>query len=367
VLERIYVDNVRSFVNFEWRPGRLALLMGPNGAGKTSLFRLLADLQGFIAGALSTEEVFPESSRTRWDSRFEQTIELDARIKGNLHRYRLVVMHDQSDPGRSQIAEESLRVGGTSVVEFASGQLRLARQDGAESPAIQANPGRSAVGALVAGRDDLLLDDFKGWIWKLWALRPDPRAMTARLKARVRSVWLHNDLSNFGEWYVRELTAKPGSVFKAVRALEDVLPGFRELYESAGELRARFEIRGRTEDYGFDELSDGQRALIALYVVLHTQGGPGKILAIDEPDNYVALREIQPWLTELMDRALRSDGPQAWLISHHPEVLNLLAIDYGWRFFRDGDGPTRVERFPAPEGVEPAEAVARGWDDERER
>ena len=31
MIERIYLDNIRSFVNFEWRPERLALLLGRNG------------------------------------------------------------------------------------------------------------------------------------------------------------------------------------------------------------------------------------------------------------------------------------------------------------------------------------------------
>ena len=56
-----------------------------------------------------------------------------------------------------------------------------------------------------------------------------------------------------------------------------------------------------------------------------------------------------------------------WLISHHPEVINLLAPEYGWRFFRDGLGPTRVERFQPAPALSAAETVARGWDDVENR
>jgi hypothetical protein len=45
-------------------------------------------------------------------------------------------------------------------------------------------------------------------------------------------------------------------------------------------------------------------------------------------------------VTEL---ALAKGRPQVWLISHHPEVVNLLAPEYGRRFFRAAIGPTRVE------------------------
>jgi len=140
-----------------------------------------------------------------------------------------------------------------------------------------------------------------------------------------------------------------------------VLPGFLELHEHNGYLHARFGDESANQSFRFDELSDGQRALIALYVLRWAVAGPGKTLVLDEPDNYVSLREIQPWLTEMTDLALGKGGPQLWIISHHPEVLNLLATDYGARFFREGAGPTRVERFKPAEGIDAAETVARGW------
>ena len=37
MLTRIYIDNFRSFVNFEYKPERKQLLLGPNGSGKSSL------------------------------------------------------------------------------------------------------------------------------------------------------------------------------------------------------------------------------------------------------------------------------------------------------------------------------------------
>ncbi|HNI60620.1 MAG TPA: AAA family ATPase, partial [Pseudomonadota bacterium] len=114
----------------------------------------------------------------------------------------------------------------------------------------------------------------------------------------------------------------------------------------------------------FDELSDGQRALIALHLLRHVAATPGSVLALDEPDNYVALAEIQPWLLDVERAALKSGGPQVWLISHHPEVINLLAPEYGVRFFRDGMGPTRTAPFQSAQQLSASETVARGWDNE---
>ena len=47
----------------------------------------------------------------------------------------------------------------------------------------------------------------------------------------------------------------------------------------------------------FDQLSDGERALIGLYMVrsaLETGAVPSVL--IDEPDNFVGLPELQPWV-----------------------------------------------------------------------
>src|SRR5258708_7316198 len=45
-----------------------------------------------------------------------------------------------------------------------------------------------------------------------------------------------------------------------------------------------------------------------LFAVLHGAVGGDATVCIDEPDNYVALRELQPWLTLLRDRVEDEGG-----------------------------------------------------------
>ena len=134
MIERVYLDNIRSFASFEWKPERLALLLGPNGAGKTSLFETLFALRGFVTGEKSVSEAFPDWSRTRWDTRSAQTIELDVRASGGLYRYRLVVEHDASGRNDPLVASESLSFDDRAMVEFKTGDLRVYR--GAQAEAI---------------------------------------------------------------------------------------------------------------------------------------------------------------------------------------------------------------------------------------
>jgi ATPase subunit of ABC transporter with duplicated ATPase domains len=89
----------------------------------------------------------------------------------------------------------------------------------------------------------------------------------------------------------------------------------------------------------------------------------GNTVVLDEPDNFVSLREIQPWLNAVSDAVEEGNG-QILLISHHPELINQWAPNSGVRFVRDGIGPVRVEEFRGePESaLSPAELVARGWE-----
>ncbi len=88
----------------------------------------------------------------------------------------------------------------------------------------------------------------------------------------------------------------------------------------------------------------------------------GHTVLIDEPENYVSLPEIQPWLMELND-ACGGGFPQAVLISHHPELIDYLGPECGKWIERDPLGPTRVKDLPKQieKGLKLSEQIARGW------
>jgi hypothetical protein len=78
----------------------------------------------------------------------------------------------------------------------------------------------------------------------------------------------------------------------------------------------------------------------------------------------VCLREIQPWIAELED-ICGKEGRQAILISHHPELINRLARDYGIWFSRPNNWHVQARKgYPVVNGLTAAETMARGWDDE---
>lgn len=104
--------------------------------------------------------------------------------------------------------------------------------------------------------------------------------------------------------------------------------------------------------------------MLVIHTLLHFAIRSEKaLLCVDEPGNFVALAEIQPWLTSLVEAA-EDHGFQIMLISHHPELVNFLAPERAVLLDRLDGGPTRVVDSPRHPGaaLAPAEVLARGWE-----
>lgn len=172
---------------------------------------------------------------------------------------------------------------------------------------------------------------------KLLILRPNPRSMERESKAEAR----HPDLSmtNLTSWY-RSLAQEQDWTDALRDALKDVWPDFRSFKlvntgMNAKALQLRFETEtGKPTLLFFNQLSDGERALIALYMVRAAlDTGAARMVMLDEPDNFVGLQELQPWVLSM--RELLDDNHQLVLISHHPEILSNSGEANGRYLWRD--------------------------------
>lgn len=360
MLKRIYVDNFRSLVNFELNLEKVILFMGGNGSGKSSVFDALHGLRRLLVNGESADTQFPLESATRWDTRGDQTMEIELAEDSHTFRYRLVL----SEGGflNTHVLREELSVDNTRVFtrDPETGSL-AAPGDAIRSFVV--DPERSTL-PLVRRRSDVV-GRFLDQVRRLRVVSLRPATINSWCEHELRDPGV--DFSDFAAWY-RYLSQSRGPEMEEARdALRAVMPGLYGLRlrdsgrsEAGRKLVTEWRLPdGKKITYDFDELSDGQRALIALYTLLYAGGDEPTTIAVDEPDNFVALSEIQPWLGALSERP----ALQAILISHHPEILNMHALDAGIVFRRDDGGPTRVERFSADPGetLTPAELIARGW------
>jgi predicted ATPase len=152
------------------------------------------------------------------------------------------------------------------------------------------------------------------------------------------------------------------------KKLQDVIQGFTAINlprvgQDTVAMQVLFQEGDRRYTLGLDEISDGQRSLIALYALVHLAAGQGYSLFLDEPDNYLALREIQPWLFDLED-ACGETLPQAVLCSHHPELIDYLGCRRGVLLECESSGVTRSKTLDETtgNGLKLSEIVARGWE-----
>jgi predicted ATPase len=368
MLKRVYIHNYRCLVDFELQLGRRQLIMGGNGSGKSSVMDVLQFLRRIVILKHDLERRKILNQRTLWLNLPTQTFEIEASLDSSNYVYRLVI-EPQSDPEQPRVSSESVKLNGQLIFDFHSGEVHLFDDQFRHKVQYPFEPSRSALATIDESRTNRNLSTFKEWFRHLLCFRINPYAMNARSESEDSYPW--KDLSNFGSWY-RHLRLSSRREDDALhKSLRESLDGFRSLqFEDFGEgtrlLQAEFEQEnGRDFRLRFNQLSDGQRCLIGLYSILHFVIAKGYTVILDEPDNFIALREIQSWLSEV-SASIDEGGGQALIISHHPELMNQWAPDYGIQLFRDGTGPVRVKQFngQAYSMLSPSEVVARGWENE---
>lgn len=362
VLTRLYVDNFKSLVNFDVKLGRVNLLVGANGAGKSNVMEVLEKLQALLVLQQTIPETFPRSSLTRWQRLLHQRFELEVEGNGGTYQYKLDL--DFADP-RPAIRSEALTFGGKTLFAYGNGEVRLHDNSGKQGAVFPFPATRSFIPQIEERPASRRLVWFRDqFLNRVWLGRVAPAAMTELAMNEVST--LRYSGQDFAEWYRHLVQERPEVTGALVADLREIFPGLKQL-KLAGDSQGRslkfaFEAAPGKDtiayELGLTELSDGQRALLVLYTVMHAMDG--ELLCIDEPDNYLALREIQPWLVRVADRA-RERG-QLVVVSHNSEVVDYLAAERVLLLERPNGGATRAGelRVDLSEGQLASEALREG-------
>lgn len=371
MLTRLYIDNYRCLSNFEWQPGPRVLLAGRNGSGKSVVLYVLWQLHRFLSHQDTTEKLFPPKTLTAWDRRDNQTFELTILDGDEEFDYRLVVEHDALRR-HCRVSHERLHASGTLLYEYKDNEAHLYRDDGSSGPSFPTDWARSLISTLPERQDNQRLVQFRKRMQRVYLFSLNPWSMGARSEQEERDPF--PSLSNIASW-LRHLQVEDSSFpSRLADSLQPILTGFSGYGMTAGagddrNLVFKFTPPDReTGEYKIplDELSEGQRALTALYIVLHAIVNRDTTICFDEPDNFVSLREIQPWLLELQERQ-EDTGCQCLLVSHHPEIIDFLTpMEETIRLERDNGGVVRLKPFEWGDsnGLNASELMARGWEND---
>lgn len=367
MLRRLYVDNYKCLVNFELPLQELSLLLGRNGVGKTSVLDVVFALRRLLSGSVkvTSPDAFPTRTLTRWQSREQQTFEIEVHVDTDTFRYRLEVEHERATR-QGRICREELTSNGQPLFRCQMGNVQLYRDDHSEGPRYKVDWSESALARVAAGDDNRRLTRFRDFVNRIVVCGLYPASF--RAESSAEDALLQRDARNFADWYRHVLLERPDLIPAFTGTLGEVLEGFQSIrLERVGQetraLMVTFHEGGQDYELRFDEISDGQRALIALYGLVHLAHGQGYTFFLDEPDNYVALPEIQPWLMKLSDACGKS-LPQAVLCSHHPELIDYLGANAGIVLSREAPGVVTAKTFDPDRlqgSLKLSEEVARGW------
>lgn len=363
MITRLYANNYRCLVAFETTFDSFSVICGPNGSGKSSVFDVIEVVRKLAAADVTVEQALHYGEHTKWLDSKVTDFELEMNVGGSAFLYKIRV-EQVADYEKPRIIQESAQCGGRLLFNRDLNGVQLPRAGGGQS-GFPLDWRRAALGAIQPASDRPEIRTLQDELASIVVVRPNPVQMES--ESREEQARPSLDLGNLVSWY-RHLAQNQEWSDHLRETLQSVWPDFRYFrLQNTGlqakALQLRFDSTGSAEagDVYFGELSDGEKMLVGLYMLrgaLATRATRTAI--IDEPDNFVGLPELQPWLISLIE--LLADDVQAIISSHHPEILNAAgeqSAHYLWR--DDHTSPTRIGPLRPVEGLTTAETVARGW------
>lgn len=349
------------------------LFLGANGSGKTTVFNALRKLQKFIRGDAQVGLIFPKTDLTKWETRLIQKFELDIQGNGGIYKYSLEIEH-QEDDTRSRVRSEKLTFDNQPLLDFSTqiqenkpvGQATIyndiPNQKSSSFPF--GDFSRSALNLVSERRDYQKLIWFKKRITRFFIVHINPFAMSP--ESRQEDLYPAWNMSNYAAWY-SYLTGNQSQMINLTMKLRDIIEGFDSFKNERigqGKVLSLSFPKLSKEPYKLNEISDGQKVLLALYTLIYCTPDEDYTLCVDEPENYLALPEIQPWIHALIEQCsgTYSQG-QAILISHHPTLINYLASNSGYWFERTDEGIVRTQPITDEQntGLSLARLIELGW------
>ena len=79
-ITRLFIDNYKCFVGFDFKPQAIQPMFGLNGTGKSTLFEVLAALKRLVVDGEQVDACFPESIWPRWKLPLLPTLQVTLEI-----------------------------------------------------------------------------------------------------------------------------------------------------------------------------------------------------------------------------------------------------------------------------------------------
>ena len=332
MIKCISVNNYKMFKEFRVSFGEgVNLICGPNGSGKSALceimhslcnFTAMPDVSGRIAHSLA--ESFPQSTLCRFSAsdigREDMTISVCLGSGDSEYEYKLTARYNLRD-GKARVQNEVLNRAQESVpiYTFDEGKITMQTDDKRE---LVFNGDWSVSGLPMASRNNSRIREFGRLMDSIYTVHLDPKLLAQDFTAASGTIGLNGE--HFSAWHFNNTLNQIEKQSTVMEQCKGFIPGFVAFNSpKSGDVfryTARVNHKGQNYNLEFRELSDGQKMLFALYSLL-ANVPDGATVIIDEPENYLAPGELQPWLDAVSD-ASDERGIQFMLITHNPKTLN---------------------------------------------
>lgn len=359
MIERVYVDNFKSLVDFELKLAHFTCLIGLNGAGKSTVLQALdfasAIMLGEVEKWLAVRRWEPKELNSRLVTRKNIGLEVD--LKAGNKRYRWL----------SSFNRDLLCCTAEKIICIDSGKALFSLKDGR----YQLNGGKPESipfeyhGSLLSQlKPELLSDELRAVKARICALRSLDLLSPQSLREKVRKTE-RADIGMGGEQlsaFVHQLTEQQKQQLLA--QLQQYYPQITDIHTRTLQSGwIQLEIRERYAN-GSIELETEARhindGLLRLLAILAQQFSSLETLLFDEIEN-----GINPEITEQIVDALVASPKQIIVTTHSPMVLNYLEDEVAKKavvlLYKRTDGQTRSARFfELPSAARKLECLAPG-------
>jgi len=333
MLKRLYIDNYRSFVNFEMKTDTDSslLFIGENGSGKTSVLRVLSFLQRIASGdnELKSDRE-PEKGGKKLSSEdfgllgkdAPMTFQIEARINDLYFTYLLKLDYPKGF-FRPRVLTETLNV--SSTVSYTRDLANISMPKNGYNTEFSLNWHTVALSAIQTNDPNDPICIFREWMKKMILTAPCPQKMEHEAVVHEGDR-LELDASNFVSWLSQILSKKPQTYSFIERYIKEIIPDFDAVdFNVSGQdtkvLILKFRTGDRTLPVPWDQLSEGEKCLFlssVVYAVTRVQSGV--FCFWDEPDSYISDSLLNQFIAKLRSSFENCRG-QFLVVSHNLEII----------------------------------------------
>lgn len=328
MLKKIYINNYRCFQNFtiNFDEQHTALCLGGNGSGKSTLFKVVEIFQKIGRGEAQLKELIQKQDFSFNNTNLPISLEIQVQINGQDYQYKLEL--DWPDHFRQvKVKQETLMLDGRVLLDRDEGKTKLS-QYGTKIAEFTLDWHHIGLPLISSMNDQEPIAVLRNWLANILVLAPIPTQI-ARLSKRDER-YLDKQAEHYLEWVRYLLAESPASYQKIVEFIQQRIPEFELFkFDTTGkdekELLVRFKGEGSiTLELNFDQLSDGEKIYFLTAAVLAAIDDETPRLCLwDEPDHYIALQELNQFITACRKAFINSNnGSQLIIASHSARVIN---------------------------------------------